>query len=148
MRMVDCHPSIKLQSRSRRVHLKRYRSVSTWHDMHGRIDDKGDERSSAHYELDAERALMRALDALGMSPAARARLGVDLARSASLLDQAAAMRAAGDRLRQRADQIAIDAMAQDETHAEASPPAPGAVAQEGSDSVPTEAHSERQEAGE
>lgn len=82
--------------------LKRWRSVVTWHDMHGRIDDKGNERSSARYELDAERQLMRALDALGMSPAARARLGVDLARSASLLDQAASMRAAGDRLRARA----------------------------------------------
>ena len=73
--------------------------------MHGRIDDKGNERSSARYELDAERQLMRALDALGMSPAARARLGVDLARSASLLDQAASMRAAGDRLRARAAAI-------------------------------------------
>ena len=82
--------------------LKRYRSVSTWLDLHGRLDDKGNERSSARFELDVERALMRALDALGMSPAARARLGVDLARSASLLDQAAAMQAAGDRLRARA----------------------------------------------
>ena len=48
---------------------------------------------------------MRALDALGMSPAARARLGLDLARSASLLDQATATRAAGDRLRERAAAI-------------------------------------------
>ena len=92
--------------------LKRYRSVSTWHDLHGRIDDKGNERSSARFELDAERALMRALDALGMSPAARARLGVDLARSASLLDQAASMRAAGDRLRARA--AALEAGKQDD----------------------------------
>ena len=92
--------------------LKRYRSVVTWHDMHGRIDDKGNERSSARFELDTERALMRALDALGMSPAARARLGVDLARSASLLDQAEAMRAAGDRLRARADEI--EATAEDD----------------------------------
>ena len=91
--------------------LKRYRSVVTWHDMHGRINDKGEERSSARYELDAERQLMRALDALGMSPAARARLGVDLARSASLLDQATSMRAAGDRLRARA--AAIEAGRQD-----------------------------------
>jgi Phage terminase, small subunit len=90
--------------------LKRYRSVVTCHDLHGRIDDKGNERPSARFELDAERQLMRALDNLGMSPAARARLGVDVARSASLLDQADAMRAAGDRLRARAAAIEAEAL--------------------------------------
>jgi len=68
--------------------LKRYRSVSTWLDLHGRLDDKGEVRSAARYELDGERALHRCLDSLGMSPMARSKLGLNLARTAGAFDLA------------------------------------------------------------
>jgi hypothetical protein len=64
--------------------LKRWRSVSAWCDLHGRIDEKtGDEKSAANYELRAESALQRALDVLGMNPMARSKLGLRLAQAQS-----------------------------------------------------------------
>lgn len=65
--------------------LKRYRHLSTWCDLHGRIEEKtGKVKPAADYELRAEKSLANALDALGMTPTSRARLGLDLARSADL----------------------------------------------------------------
>jgi hypothetical protein len=64
--------------------LKRYRHVSAWCDLHGRFDEKtGAEKSAARYELQGEAALNRALDTLGMSPMARSKLGLNIARSQS-----------------------------------------------------------------
>ena len=125
--------------------LARLDACTTYLAMHGPLDLKGKVRPAAEYEVKLRREAASHADSLGMSPRSRARLGLDLTRTQSFAEQMQQMSGAGDRLRQRADQIAIDATAQDETHAEASPPAPGAVVQEGSDSVPTEAHSERQE---
>jgi hypothetical protein len=65
------------------VALKRWRSVHTWCDLHGRIDDKGEVKSAANYELQGENALHRALDVLGMNPASRSKLGLNLARAQS-----------------------------------------------------------------
>lgn len=65
--------------------LKRYRHLCGWLDLHGRIDeDTGDVKPAARLELDAERRLTSALDALGMTPQSRARLGVNLARTVDL----------------------------------------------------------------
>ena len=69
--------------------LKRWRSVSAWCDMHGRIDEKtGAEKPAAGLELRAEAALARALDSLGMSPMARSKLGLNIARTAGAFDLA------------------------------------------------------------
>lgn len=64
--------------------LKRYRGLSDWLDLHGRLTDNGDVKPAAELELRAERELAAALDRLGMSPTSRARLGVDLARTRDL----------------------------------------------------------------
>jgi hypothetical protein len=65
--------------------LKRYRHLSAWCDAHGRLEEKtGNVKPAANYELQAERSLVAALEALGMTPASRAKLGLDLARSADL----------------------------------------------------------------
>ncbi len=45
--------------------LKRYRSVSGWCDLHGRLDDKGEVRPAARHEVTAENQLHRVLDNLG-----------------------------------------------------------------------------------
>jgi hypothetical protein len=59
--------------------LKRYRHLAAWLDLHGRLTEKGDVKPAAKLELQAEASLTRALDALGMSPASRARIGVSVA---------------------------------------------------------------------
>ena len=65
--------------------LKRWRSVNTWCELHGRFEEKtGAEKPAARYELDAERALHKALDVLGMNPTSRMKLGLDVARAQSL----------------------------------------------------------------
>jgi transcriptional regulator with XRE-family HTH domain len=62
--------------------LKRWREVSTWCDAYGRLDERtGAIKDAADYELWCERRLHEALDVLGLSPTARAKLGLDLARA-------------------------------------------------------------------
>jgi hypothetical protein len=62
--------------------LKRWRSVSTYCDLHGRVDPKTHKaRGAARYELDCEVALDRRLDVLGMNPTARLKLGMKIART-------------------------------------------------------------------
>jgi hypothetical protein len=69
--------------------LKRWRSVSAWCDLHGRVSPETHEvRPAARYELEGERALQRCLDSLGMSPMARSRLGLNIARTAQSFDLA------------------------------------------------------------
>lgn len=95
--------------------LARYRRLSGWCDAHGRLDERsGEVKPAAEYELRAERALAEALDALGMSPTSRAKLGVDLARAASSAEDAVATAAARERLDVRAaDVIDADAIEDD-----------------------------------
>jgi hypothetical protein len=76
--------------------LKRYRHVSGWCDLHGRVDDKGEVKAAAHYEVTAENQLHRALDSLGMNPAARSKLGLNIARAGAAFDLAQAMAAEAD----------------------------------------------------
>jgi hypothetical protein len=60
--------------------LKRWRHLSQWLDLHGRLDDRGNVKPAAELELKAERELAAALEALAMTPASRAKIGVDIAR--------------------------------------------------------------------
>jgi hypothetical protein len=78
--------------------LKRYRAVTAWCDLHGRLDEKtGDVKQVARYEMEGERALQRCLDALGMSPMARSKLGLNVARmAAQRFDLAARWAAEGE----------------------------------------------------
>lgn len=63
--------------------LHRYRKVAAWCDMYGRLDEKtGDPKGAAVYEGQCEARLERALDALGLNPRSRAKLGLDLAGAA------------------------------------------------------------------
>jgi P27 family predicted phage terminase small subunit len=62
--------------------LKRYRHIAAYLDLHGRIADSGKVRPGAAYEVQAENQLHQALDALGMTPTSRARLGLNIARAA------------------------------------------------------------------
>jgi P27 family predicted phage terminase small subunit len=65
--------------------LKRYRQVNQWCEMHGRFEERtGKQKPAATYELQAEAALARALDAVGMTPMARSKLGLNLATAFDL----------------------------------------------------------------
>jgi hypothetical protein len=86
--------------------LKRYRHLATWCDLHGRIDEKtGNAKPAATYELQAERSLANALDSLGMTPTSRAKLGLDLQRTAVSAEELEAARTARNRLDQRAETL-------------------------------------------
>jgi hypothetical protein len=67
--------------------LARLESVSAWLDEHGPLDAKGKPRSAANWERRLTSTAAKLLGSLGMNPAARARLGVDIKR----LDLANAM---------------------------------------------------------
>lgn len=96
--------SIALETAARA--LKRYRHLANWCDLHGRLDPKsGQVQPAAEYELRAERQLTVALDTLGMTPTARARLGLALARTAGAVEDAESVRAARERLDRRAATI-------------------------------------------
>jgi hypothetical protein len=58
--------------------------VGGWLDVHGVLDRRGRERSAARWERRLRGEALRYLDALGMTPKSRARLGLDLARTADL----------------------------------------------------------------
>jgi hypothetical protein len=78
------------------VALKRWRSVHQWCELHGRLTDKGEVKPAANYELEGERALHRCLDALGLSPMARSKLGLNIARTAGAFDLARHWQDQGD----------------------------------------------------
>jgi hypothetical protein len=63
--------------------LHRYRKIAAWCDLYGRLDEKtGEPKGAAKYENECEARLERALDALGLNPRSRAKLGLDLAGAA------------------------------------------------------------------
>ncbi len=66
--------------------LCRLEDVSRWIDEHGFTDRKGRVRSVLKWEGSIRRQVVELLDRLGMSPASRARIGVDLARQVDLAD--------------------------------------------------------------
>lgn len=95
--------------------LKRYRHLSTWLDLHGRIaEDTGEVKPAAKLELDAERRLTSALETLGMSPSSRAKLGVSLAKVATLEDELRAGREARERAEARRRAADAEATAEDD----------------------------------
>jgi hypothetical protein len=61
-----------------------------------RFDDKGEVRQAARYEVTAENQLHCALDSLGMSPTARSKLGLKIARTAGAFDLARHWQEQGD----------------------------------------------------
>jgi hypothetical protein len=85
--------------------LKRYRSVSGWLDLHGRLDDDGEVRPAAELELKCERELGAALDSLGMTPQSRSKLGLRLVSAATLAEDAEANREARERLDRRLEAL-------------------------------------------
>lgn len=89
--------------------LKRYRHLAGWLDLHGRLTDAGDVKPASEYELRAERELAAALAELGMTPASRAKLGLDLQRAATSAEEADAARAARERLDARWAAIDVEA---------------------------------------
>lgn len=89
--------------------LRRYRRVSGWLDLHGRISEAGEVKPAADLELRIERALAAALDALGMTPTSRAKLGLDLQRTAASAEELEAARVARERLDIRAETIESEA---------------------------------------
>jgi hypothetical protein len=101
--------------------LKRYRALAGWCDLHGRLYDgrmigrradgakvireAGEVKPAAELEMRAERELAAALDALGMTPTSRSKLGLTLQRAAASAEEAAAARAARGRLDARAADV-------------------------------------------
>ncbi len=79
---ADAH-TVRLAART----LARLESVSAWIDEHGPLDAKGKPRSAANWERRLTSTAAKLLASLGMNPAARARLGVDVKR----IDLATAM---------------------------------------------------------
>jgi hypothetical protein len=64
--------------------LARLESVSAWIDAHGALDRRGKPRSAALWERRLTATATKQLAALGMTPASRARIGVDVAQVADL----------------------------------------------------------------
>jgi hypothetical protein len=64
--------------------LARLQSVSDWLDEHGSLDKKGKVRSAALHEQRLTSKASKLLAALGMSPAARVKIGAQLAASVDL----------------------------------------------------------------
>lgn len=64
----------------------RLEDVTRWIDANGWTDKRGKPRSALRWEDKLRRTVTNLLDRLGMSPAARARIGVDLAKQVDLAD--------------------------------------------------------------
>ncbi|MGI8804342.1 MAG: hypothetical protein ACR2IN_01350 [Thermoleophilaceae bacterium] len=63
----------------------RLRRVRLWLDMHGALDEKtGNVKPAAALELKLSQHVREGLEAMGMTPRSRARLGLDLQRTADL----------------------------------------------------------------
>lgn len=81
--------------------LTRLDSVRSFLDLHGLLTEKGEVRPAVEVE---DRLIARAfgyIEALGMTPRSRAKLGLDTARSLSLADEMADAREARERAEQR-----------------------------------------------
>lgn len=84
--------------------LRRYRRVEAWLDLYGELDERtGDVKPAARLAGELGTALDRSLDALGMTPTSRAKLGLDLART---FDLAQAMAADAERERRELEEPA------------------------------------------
>ena len=66
--------------------LARLQLVSTWLSDNGPLDETGEPRPAVRFELELLASVEKSLDALGLTPTAAARLGVDLVRGESLVE--------------------------------------------------------------
>lgn len=112
---LPCHDVIAVEALART--LRRWRAVEAWLDLHGILDERtGEPKPAAKLAGDLHGRLVRGLEGMGMTPKARAALGLDLARtlqadpSAVLSDPDRGRRAAG----MRALGLTVDADAEEE----------------------------------
>lgn len=84
--------------------------VRAWLDEHGGLNTKRPKWSVVEIEMKLTARLETQLATMGMTPAARIKLGVDLARKAASTEEAAAHRAARDRLEARMGDVIDPAM--------------------------------------
>jgi hypothetical protein len=94
--------------------LKRYRHISNWCDLHGRLDSDGEVRPAAQHELAAERSLLGLLDSLGMTPQSRSKLGLRLVQVSAVAADAEDQRHARERLDRRLEALDAAPAAPDE----------------------------------
>ena len=66
------------------VLLRQRQRLEEWLNQHGPVDEKGNTRPALELLIKVERALLEHLRALGMTPASRAKLGVDVVRGFDL----------------------------------------------------------------
>ena len=66
------------------VLLRQRQRLEEWLNKHGPVDEKGQPRPALEVLIKVERALLEHLRELGMTPASRAKLGVDVARTFDL----------------------------------------------------------------
>jgi hypothetical protein len=64
--------------------LCRLDDVGAWLDQHGSLDRKGKLRSAANWERRLQSQALRFMQQLGMTPQSRAKLGLNLAKTADL----------------------------------------------------------------
>lgn len=95
--------------------LVRLDTISTFLDQRGWLDDDGKERPVLVYEGRLRGHALDLMRELGMTPASRAKLGLELVRTAAAVDEAEAARAARERLDRRA--AAIETKATEEATA-------------------------------
>lgn len=68
--------------------LRRYRKLEAWLDLYGELDERtGEVKPAARLAGEVGTSLDRALDALGMTPTSRGKLGLDLARTVDLAQE-------------------------------------------------------------
>lgn len=81
--------------------LARIESANEYLAEHGLLDAKGKPRPVLKILSTSENSAARLMDALGLTPTSRAKLGVDLAKGADLAAELAKAQATGDRARAR-----------------------------------------------
>lgn len=81
--------------------LARIEAANTYLAEHGLLDGKGRPRPVLKVLSTSENSAARLMDALGLTPTSRARLGVDLAKTGDLVAELAKAREAGARARAR-----------------------------------------------
>lgn len=69
------------------VLIRQRQRLAEWLEEHGPVDERGQVRPAVEALIKLSRALLEHANALGMTPAARAKLGLDVARTASIADE-------------------------------------------------------------
>lgn len=85
--------------------LIRLQRIESYIALHGIVDDDGNLRPVVDLERRLRQEALDHAEALGMTPRSQAKLGLDLTRTAATAEDAAASRAARERLDRRAAEI-------------------------------------------